>query len=156
LAELVTGTPLFPGEHEAEQMACICEILGLPPPSLLYDSPRGKLFFDLQTGAALPVKPNSQGRVHRVGSQTLAAALNGRGDALFLDFLTRCLQWDPKRRMTAAQALQHPWVAAGMRNFSATVSRQEQHQKQQQQQQQQQQRVGPLGGAAAALGGLWH
>lgn len=149
LAELVTGTPLFPGEHEAEQMACICEILGLPPPSLLRESPRGKLFFDLQTGAALPIKPNSQGKVHRVGSQTLSGALNGRGDALFVDFLRRCLQWDPARRMTAQQALQHPWIA-GMRNNSSLIggstgglSLQEQ-----------QQRLGPLGGAAAALG-LW-
>jgi len=144
LAELVTGTPLFPGEHEAEQMACICAILGLPPPSLLRDAPRGKLFFDLQTGAALPIKPNSQGKVHRVGSQTLSGALNGRGDALFLDFLRRCLQWDPKRRMTAQQAQQHPWIVA-IRNdsLSSGLSPQEQ-----------QQRLGPLGDAAAALG-LW-
>jgi dual specificity tyrosine-phosphorylation-regulated kinase 2/3/4 len=143
LAELVTGTPLFPGEHEAEQMACICEILGLPPPSLLRDSPRAKLFFDLQTGAALPSKPNSQGKIHRVGSQTLSGALNGRGDALFVDFLKGCLQWDPERRMTAQQALQHPWIG-GMRNnngLGSGLSPEEQ-----------QYRLGPLGGAVAALG----
>jgi serine/threonine protein kinase len=151
LAELVTGAPLFPGEHEAEQIACICEILGLPPLSLLRESPRGKLFFDLQTGAVLPIKPNSQGKVHRVGSQTLPGALNGRGDALFLDFLKRCLQWDPERRMTAYQALQHPWIA-GMRNNSNSIASGSGVVSPQQEQQQQ--RLGPLGGAAAALR-LW-
>lgn len=30
LAELYTGFPLFPGENEVEQLACIMEILGLP------------------------------------------------------------------------------------------------------------------------------
>ena len=35
LAELVTGFPLFPGENEAQQMALIMELNGLPPTSLL-------------------------------------------------------------------------------------------------------------------------
>ena len=34
-AELYTGLPIFPGENEHEQMACIMEILTLPPGGLL-------------------------------------------------------------------------------------------------------------------------
>lgn len=31
LAELVTGYPLLPGEDEFDQLACIMELLGMPP-----------------------------------------------------------------------------------------------------------------------------
>ncbi len=45
LAELYTGYPLFPGENEVEQLACIMEIFGLPSQSLLGEAQRRKLFF---------------------------------------------------------------------------------------------------------------
>ena len=34
LAELYSGYPLFPGENETEQLACIMELCGLPPPNV--------------------------------------------------------------------------------------------------------------------------
>lgn len=45
LAELYTGYPLFPGENEVEQLACIMEIMGLPPTSILERAKRRKVFF---------------------------------------------------------------------------------------------------------------
>lgn len=48
LAELFTGYPLFPGENEAEQLACIMEIKGQPSPSLLSLGSRTKTFFGLR------------------------------------------------------------------------------------------------------------
>ena len=45
LAELYTGYPLFPGENEVEQLACIMEILGLPPNLVLEQATRRRLFF---------------------------------------------------------------------------------------------------------------
>ena len=45
LAELHTGYPLFPGENESEQLACIMELLGPPPPDLLLHATRKRLFF---------------------------------------------------------------------------------------------------------------
>lgn len=45
LAELYTGYPLFPGENEAEQLACIMEIFGPPSSSILSEAQRRKLFF---------------------------------------------------------------------------------------------------------------
>jgi dual specificity tyrosine-phosphorylation-regulated kinase 2/3/4 len=45
LAELYTGYPLFPGENEMEQLACIMEILGLPPKTVLAAATRRRLFF---------------------------------------------------------------------------------------------------------------
>ncbi|KAL4635917.1 dual specificity tyrosine-phosphorylation-regulated kinase 2-like [Arapaima gigas] len=35
LVELLTGCPLFPGEDEGDQFACIIELLGMPPQNLL-------------------------------------------------------------------------------------------------------------------------
>ena len=45
LAELYTGYPLFPGENEADQLACIMEVIGVPPMSLLETASRRRLFF---------------------------------------------------------------------------------------------------------------
>jgi dual specificity tyrosine-phosphorylation-regulated kinase 2/3/4 len=36
--------------------------------------------------------------------------LKGCDDPLFLDFIKRCLEWDPSVRMTASQALRHSWL----------------------------------------------
>jgi serine/threonine protein kinase len=45
LAELYTGVPIFPGENEHEQLACIMEVIGLPDHSIVNRSSRRKLFF---------------------------------------------------------------------------------------------------------------
>ena len=47
MAELYTGYPLFPGESEKEQLACIMEILGLPPKNITDKAKRLKLFFGM-------------------------------------------------------------------------------------------------------------
>lgn len=39
------GLPIFPGENEHEQLACIMEILGVPSRYLIEQSSRRKLFF---------------------------------------------------------------------------------------------------------------
>ena len=37
-------------------------------------------------------------------------ALKGCDDPLFLDFIRRCLEWDPATRMTPNAALRHAWL----------------------------------------------
>jgi serine/threonine protein kinase len=46
----------------------------------------------------------------------VAQLLTGEGaqDALFVNFITQLLQVDPKKRPTAAEALQHPWLATDL------------------------------------------
>lgn len=44
LAELYTGFALLPGEDEADQLACMIELLGMPPQSVLDSSKRAKNF----------------------------------------------------------------------------------------------------------------
>lgn len=106
LVELFTGYPIFPGENEHDQLACIMEVLGLPDRHLLEKSTRTKLFFD-STGAPRPVV-TSRGQKRRPQSKPLASVLR-TNDEWFLDFVARCLTWDPERRIKADAALHHPW-----------------------------------------------
>ncbi|GAA6011240.1 hypothetical protein JCM10207_008274 [Rhodosporidiobolus poonsookiae] len=119
LAEMYTGYPIFPGENEQEQLACIMEVQGLPDRYLIDKSSRKRLFFD-STGAPRPVV-NSKGRRRRPGSKTLEQVLRCQ-DELFVDFIAKCLAWDPDRRMKPEKALRHPWIA-GARSVATIPAR---------------------------------
>ncbi|XP_076045033.1 dual specificity tyrosine-phosphorylation-regulated kinase 2-like [Oratosquilla oratoria] len=124
LAELLTGYPLLPGEDEADQLACIIELLGMPPTKLLEQSKRAKNFITskgyprycvtrtLPDGSTILHGGHSRRGKTRgpPGSKTLQTALKGCNDPLFLDFIQRCLDWDPATRMTPTQALRHGWL----------------------------------------------
>ncbi|GJE97061.1 dual specificity protein kinase domain-containing protein [Phanerochaete sordida] len=112
MAELYTGFPIFPGENEQEQLSCIMEVLGVPEKDFINRSSRKRLFFD-QTGAPRPVV-NSKGRRRRPGSKTLQQVLRC-DDELFVDFISKCLVWDPERRLKPHAALRHPFITGGKR-----------------------------------------
>ena len=57
---------------------------------------------------------NSKGRRRRPGSKTLAQVLKCDDD-LFVDFISKCLVWDPERRLKPQSALRHPYITAGKR-----------------------------------------
>uniref|UniRef100_A0AAY4E5J7 dual-specificity kinase n=1 Tax=Denticeps clupeoides TaxID=299321 RepID=A0AAY4E5J7_9TELE len=88
LAELYTGYPLFPGESEVEQIACIMEVLGMPEAEFVQTASRRKLFFDSK-GNPRNIT-NSKGKKRRPNSKDLASVLK-TNDALFIDFLKCCL-----------------------------------------------------------------
>lgn len=124
LAELLTGYPLLPGEDEGDQLSCIIELLGMPPQKLLESSKRAKNFISSKgfprycTATTLPDGSTvlNGGRSRRgkprgpPGSRELQTALKGCDDPLFLDFIRRCLEWDPVTRMTPNAALRHAWL----------------------------------------------
>ncbi|GAA6037977.1 hypothetical protein JCM8097_009519 [Rhodosporidiobolus ruineniae] len=118
LAEMYTGYPIFPGENEQEQLACIMEVQGLPDRYLIDKSSRKRLFFD-STGAPRPVV-NSKGRRRRPASKTLEQVLRCQ-DELFVDFIAKCLTWDPDRRMKPEKALRHPWIAGARSLTPASI-----------------------------------
>ncbi|KAI8878194.1 kinase-like protein [Backusella circina FSU 941] len=107
LAELYTGIPIFPGENEQEQLGCIMEVMGVPALDLIQRSERKHLFFDSR-GHPRTVS-NSRGKKRRAGSKTLNLALRCN-DAQFVDFISKCLQWDPKKRLNPEDAFQHEWI----------------------------------------------
>ena len=107
LAELYTGFPLFPGENEVEQLACIMEILGLPPKDLIATATRRRLFFDSRGAPRCIV--NSKGRKRAPGSKNLSQVLICH-DRYFINFLQRCLEWDPAERMTPDEAAHHEFL----------------------------------------------
>ncbi|CDI97248.1 dual specificity [Echinococcus multilocularis] len=124
LAELLTGSPLFPGEDEGDQLACILEVLGMPPEKLLEQSRRMKHFFSITYGCPrycmevdednnviLRPRKTKRGKLRDIpGSKSLKSALKGLEDAAFLDFLSQCLRWMPEDRLTPREAFRHEWL----------------------------------------------
>ncbi|KAI3546080.1 hypothetical protein CSPX01_04576 [Colletotrichum filicis] len=118
LAELYTGVPIFPGENEQEQLACIMEVFGPPEKHLIEKSTRKKLFFDSMGKPRLTV--SSKGRRRRPSSKTLQQVLKCDDEA-FLDFLARCLRWDPDRRLKPEEAIHHEFISG--KKMSAPLPR---------------------------------
>lgn len=115
LAELYTGEPLFAGENESDQLGCIMEVCSLPPSSVLEAATRRRLFFDSKNNPRNLV--NSKDKRRRVGSRPLSVILNC-DEIDFIDFLERCLEWDPRLRLTPDEAIRHPWLAHYVRRIS--------------------------------------
>ncbi|XP_036335078.1 putative dual specificity tyrosine-phosphorylation-regulated kinase 3 homolog isoform X1 [Rhagoletis pomonella] len=124
LAELLSGHALFPGENESDQLACIIEVLGMPNKNLLTNAKRAKAFFNPKGFPRYcTVRTMTDGTVVLIGGQSrrgkprgppcsksLSKALDGCKDALFLNFIRGCLEWDAEKRLTPAEALKHPWL----------------------------------------------
>lgn len=107
VAEFFTGYPLFIGESEHDQLLYIMELLGFPPENVLKSSTRAKLFFD-SSGSPRPVA-NKKG-VNRVpGSRKIDEVLQG-APGIMIDFVVRCLDWNPQTRMKPSEGLEHPWI----------------------------------------------
>ncbi|CAI2723181.1 unnamed protein product [Schistosoma spindalis] len=142
LAELLTGAPIFPGEDEGDQLACIIELLGMPPQKLLdqcrrvrnffsatYGYPRYCMTMDANGCVVLRSSNTKRGKIRGTpGSRSIVTALKGCEDTVFLDFIKKCLQWTPEERMTPREAFKHEWLrrklpkSPGFRNMSSSVS----------------------------------
>jgi len=134
LAELATGCPLFPGEDESDQLACIIELCGMPPARFLATCKRARNFISskgVPRYCAVADSPDDGaggggerlvgGRSRRgkyrgppatrpLSTALKVAAAGGDDAATFVDFVERCLVWEPAERMTPTQALRHVWL----------------------------------------------
>jgi len=96
LAEMVSNRPIFPGKHYLDQLNHILGILGSPTQedlaSILNDKARCYL-------ASLPFKPKIP-----------FAKLYPNADPQAMDLLEKMLTFNPKKRVTVVEALQHPYL----------------------------------------------
>lgn len=56
---------------------------------------------------------NSRGKLRKPMGKPLALVI-GEEDPDFTDFVCRCLEVDPRKRMTPDDALKHIWVLKGL------------------------------------------
>ncbi|SNX88066.1 related to MAP kinase [Melanopsichium pennsylvanicum] len=98
LAELIAGAPIFGGKDYVDQIARINNVLGSPSEALLdkIGSERAKTYIK-----SLPNMP-------AVPLENLYPNANPEA----LDLVAKLLTWDPDQRLTADQALKHPWLKA--------------------------------------------
>lgn len=118
IAELLTGSPLFPGADEIDQLGSIIELIGMPKNRTIrnliatkgYPSKCTKIIKpDGKQAFICSYERWSQPR-GMPASKSWTSALRGCDDKLCIDFIKRCLDWDPATRMTPSQALRHPWL----------------------------------------------
>ncbi|KZS93150.1 CMGC/MAPK protein kinase [Sistotremastrum niveocremeum HHB9708] len=98
LGEMLTGRPMFPGRDYGHQLDLILDVLGTPPLDEFYSitSRRSRDYL-----RALPIrrrKPMSQ--------------LFPKASPAAIDFLTKTLTFDPKKRLTVEECLNHPYLEA--------------------------------------------
>lgn len=98
LAELLTGKPLFPGRDYSHQLDLILDVIGTPTLDEYYSitSRRSREYI-----RALPIRKRRP-----------FTALFPKASEDAIDFLQRTLTFDPKKRITVEQALEHPYLAA--------------------------------------------
>jgi serine/threonine protein kinase len=102
ITEFVTGTPVFPGESEAEQLQIHMEMLGVPPAHVILRGSRSNLFFDRKLQPILTTSKVP-------GSKDLSDLVE---DAELCDLVAKCLNWDAKKRLSPTEGLSHPWLCS--------------------------------------------
>lgn len=101
VVEMVTGWPLFPGEDEAEVLDQIVNTIGQPPKDMIHKSKRSDKFFDRSKKGRY-----ANGYERGLGIEDILEGLDNK----IGDFVKKCIVWDKDRRMTAEEALMHPWI----------------------------------------------
>lgn len=66
-------------------------------------------YFDTDYSPFL-IEDESLGILRIPGSKTIEEVLQGCDDDLFIAFIKECLILEPENRMSAKQAMQHPWI----------------------------------------------
>ena len=110
IVELWTGRPLFPGLSEHEMIERFAFALGLPPSSVLNRATRKRRFFDEK----LRLIPCTNKLRPSLGQMLREPEL--------YEFVRRLLDWDDERRLTAEEALRHPWLKQEVRARGSLVS----------------------------------
>ena len=116
MIELFTGFPLFPGTNEREQIQLIIDVIGMPNASVLSRSTRKNLFKQFKTDNTAVPAPleviTEKEKINRL--KYIMEKLRELPDPQFVDLVSRCLEWDPVKRMTPDEGLSHEWILKGL------------------------------------------
>ncbi|KAJ3719769.1 kinase-like domain-containing protein [Lentinula raphanica] len=96
LAELISGRPLFPGRDYSHQLDLILDVIGTPSLDEFYaiTSRRSREYI-----RSLPIRKRRS-----------FATLFPHASEDAVNFLSRTLAFDPKKRMTVDECLEHPYL----------------------------------------------
>jgi dual specificity tyrosine-phosphorylation-regulated kinase 2/3/4 len=92
------------------------EVKGAPPRSMIVVATRRKVFFD---DDYKPLQqPNSKGKTRTINSKKLSLMMQtDPTQSSFVDFVDKCLEWKPDKRMTPDDAFRHPWIKQGIKEL---------------------------------------
>ncbi|XP_024451412.1 serine/threonine-protein kinase MHK isoform X3 [Populus trichocarpa] len=99
IAELFTLSPIFPGESEIDQLYKICCVLGTPELTAFPKATNVSQLMNLSCADMLPANLSDI-----IPNASLEA----------IDLIMQLCSWDPLKRPTADQSLQHPFFHVGM------------------------------------------
>ncbi|KAK6465615.1 kinase-like domain-containing protein [Scheffersomyces coipomensis] len=99
LAEMMEGKPLFPGKDHVHQFSIITELLGSPPPDVIDTICSENTLRFVQSLPRREPIPFSERFGHYTHIEPNA-----------IDLLEKMLIFDPKKRISAVQALTHPYM----------------------------------------------
>lgn len=113
LPELLTGEVLFVNDQMPFMLARLQSLFGPFPEQMRllgretskYFTPDGSLYMLSEEGDSVSVLKEAPLNLDELLTP------EGAQDAQFVDFIAQLLQVDPAKRPTAAEALQHPWLA---------------------------------------------
>ncbi|CAM6040402.1 unnamed protein product [Sphagnum compactum] len=109
MAELFTLHPLFPGASETDEIYKICSVIGTPNHHTWADGMKLAASMNFRFPHFPP---------------THLSVLIPSASPEAIDLMSAMCAWDPNKRPTAAQALQHPFFQIGMR-IAPPISRHE-------------------------------
>lgn len=104
LLELLTGKQILPGKNELEMLNLMADLIG-PIPRSMAKACKKKSFFN--DDGSLRRSSSLQSTKMKLSLQYL---LDAQNSPQFADFIKKCLNWKPNFRMSASQALKHPWL----------------------------------------------
>uniref|UniRef100_A0A0N5A3Z8 Protein kinase domain-containing protein n=1 Tax=Parastrongyloides trichosuri TaxID=131310 RepID=A0A0N5A3Z8_PARTI len=100
LAELLLGTPIFPGESAVDQIVEIIKVLGTPSKEQIRK-----------------MNPNyTEYKFPSIGPHPWNKVFRARTDPMAISLVSELVQYDPKKRPMAYEALKHPFFDELKRN----------------------------------------